>query len=402
MQPMLEIPSWLLIIPVLGFLVFIHELGHFVTAKWFGIKVTEFGFGFPPRLFGFKYGETVYTVNLIPLGGFVKMVGEEDPTDPRSFARQARWKRAVVLAAGSVMNLLVPVFIFTILFMLPHDKLVSSEVLINGIAPGSPAQAAGLRAGDTILQVDGQRVAEPTDLIDIVRDRRGLPVELVVRRGSLVTGLGSSPELSVTEAVTVVPRLDAPNPLVVETVTDPETQVSLRDAQRYNPAVEAGDRLAQGAIGVSIVLANPIVRPETEPIWRAVPMSFITIKDILAFTKDGVTQGLSSGENPGIAGPIGIAQATGEVVDELGFAWVFQLTALLSVSLGIMNILPIPALDGGRLLFVVIEWARGGKRISPKREGLVHLMGFVVLIGLILAVSYFDVLRILNGGSILR
>ncbi len=399
---MLDIPSWLLIIPVLGFLVFIHELGHFVTAKWFGIKVTEFGFGFPPKLFGFRYGETTYTLNLIPLGGFVKMVGEEDPTEPRSFARQDRWKRAIVLAAGSLMNFLVPIVVFTILFMLPHDKLVSSEVMINGIAPGSPAQTAGLRAGDTILQIDGERVYEPTDLIDIVRDKRGVPIELVVRRGAIVTGLGSSPEFATTEAVTLVPRIEAPSPLVVETVTDPETQVSVRDAQRYNPEVEVGDRLAQGVIGISIVLANPVVRPGTEPFWRAVPRSFGTIKDILLFTKDGVTQGLSSGENPGIAGPIGIAQATGEVVEELGFAWVFQLTALLSVSLGIMNILPIPALDGGRLLFVGIEWVRGGKRISPKREGLVHMMGFMVLIGLILAVSYFDVVRILSGGSILR
>jgi regulator of sigma E protease len=399
---MVEIPSWLYIIPVLGSLVFVHELGHFVTAKWFGIKVTEFGFGFPPKLFGFRYGETTYTLNLIPLGGFVKMVGEEDPTEPRSFARQARWKRAIVLAAGSGMNFVVPIVIFTILFMLPHDKLVSSEVMINGIAPGSPAQEAGLRAGDTILQVDGLRVTEPEHLIDIVKDKRGVPVELIVRRGAIVTGLGSSPELATTEAVSLVPRVTAPSPLVVEIVTDPETQVSVRDAQRYNPDVVAGDRLAQGAIGISIVIANPVVRPETEPIWRAVPMSLGTIKEILMFTKDGVTQGLSSGENPGIAGPIGIAQATGEVVDELGFAWVFQLTALLSVSLGIMNILPIPALDGGRLAFVVIEWARGGKRISPKKEGLVHMAGFVVLIGLILAVSYFDVLRILNGGSILR
>lgn len=399
---MFDIPSWLYIIPVLGFLVFVHELGHFVTAKWFGIKVTEFGFGFPPKLFGIRYGETTYTLNLIPLGGFVKMVGEEDPTEPRSFARQARWKRAIVLVAGSGMNFLVPIVIFTILFMLPHDKLVSSEVMINGIAPGSPAQEAGLRAGDTILQVDGERVTEPEHLIDIVKDKRGVPVELIVRRGAIVTGLGSSPEFSTTDAVTLMPRVTAPSPLVVEVVTDPQTQVSVRDAQRYNPEIEVGDRLAQGAIGISIVIANPVVRPETEPIWRAVPMSLGTIKEILMFTKDGVTQGLSSGENPGISGPIGIAQATGEVVDELGFAWVFQLTALLSVSLGIMNILPIPALDGGRLLFVVIEWARGGKRISPEKEGLVHMAGFVVLIGLILAVSYFDVLRILNGGSILR
>ncbi len=399
---MFDIPSWLLIIPVLGFLIFVHELGHFATAKWFGIRVTEFGFGFPPRLLGFRYGGTVYTLNLIPLGGFVKMVGEEDPSDPHSFARQHRWKRAIVLVAGSFMNLVVPVVIFTVLFMLPHDKLVSSEVMIAGVAPGSPAQEAGLRGGDTILQVDGQRVTEPRHLVDIVQGRRGSPVELVVRRGSLVSGLGSSPELAVTDALVLTPRLDPPKLTVVETVADPATEVSLIDARRYNPSLEVGDTLTQGAIGVSIVLANPIIRPATEPIWRAFPMSFRTIADILVVTKDGITQGLSSGRNPGVAGPIGIAQATGEVVDELGFSWVFQLTALLSVSLGIMNILPIPALDGGRLLFVVIEWARGGKRISPRYEGLTHMMGFAVLIGLIVVISYFDVLRVLNGGSILR
>ena len=399
---MFDIPSWLLIIPVLGFLIFVHELGHFATAKWFGIRVTEFGFGFPPRILGVRYGDTVYTLNLIPLGGFVKMVGEEDPSDPHSFARQHRWKRAIVLVAGSFMNLVVPVVIFTVLFMLPHDKLVSSEVLISGVAPSSPAQEAGLRGGDTILQVDGQRVTEPKDLVDIVQGRRGSPVELVVRRGSLVSGLGSSPELAVTDAVVLTPRLDPPELTVVGTVTDPATEVSLMDARRYNPSLEVGDTLTQGAIGVSIVLANPIIRPATEPIWRAVPMSFRTIADILVVTKDGIAQGLSSGRNPGVAGPIGIAQATGEVVDELGFSWVFQLTALLSVSLGIMNILPIPALDGGRLLFVAIEWARGGKRISPKHEGLTHMMGFAVLIGLIVVISYFDVLRVLNGGSILR
>ncbi len=399
---MFDIPSWLLIIPVLGFLIFVHELGHFVTAKWFGIRVTEFGFGFPPRLLGFRFGDTVYTLNLIPLGGFVKMVGEEDPSDPHSFARQHRWKRAIVLVAGSFMNLVVPVVIFTVLFMLPHDKLVSSEVMIAGVAPGSPAQEAGLRGGDTILQVDGQRVTEPRHLVDIVQGKRGSPVELVVRRGSLVSGLGSSPELAVTDALLLTPRLDPPELTVVETVADPATEVSLRDARRYNPSLELGDTLTQGAIGVSIVLANPIIRPATEPIWRAFPMSFRTIGDILVVTKDGITQGLSSGRNPGVAGPIGIAQATGEVVDELGFSWVFQLTALLSVSLGIMNILPIPALDGGRLLFVVIEWARGGKRISPRHEGLTHMMGFAVLIGLIVVISYFDVLRVLNGGSILR
>ncbi len=399
---MVDLPSWLLIIPILGFLIFVHELGHFATAKWFGIGVTEFGFGFPPRLFGLRYRGTLYSINLLPLGGFVKMVGEEDPTDPRSFAIQARWKRAVVLVAGSFMNLVVPVVIFTVLLMLPHDKLVSAEVLVTGVAPGSPAKEAGLRGGDTILQVDGRRVTEPGEVVDAVRAAGGGPVELVVRRGAAVTGLGSSPEFSSTDAVVLTPRSEVPRLTVVETVTDPSSEVSLADARRYNASLGLGDTLTQGPMGVTIALANPIVRPATEPIWRAVPMAFGTIGDILTLTRDGIAQGVSSGGGPGVAGPIGIAQVTGEVVDELGIWWVFQLTALLSVSLAILNILPIPALDGGRLLFVAIEWARGGKRISPRKEGVTHMVGFVLLIGLVVVISYFDLLRVLNGGSVLR
>ena len=110
---MLNIPAWLLVVPILGFLVFVHELGHFLTAKKFGIKVTEFGFGFPPRIYGYKHGETIYSINWIPIGGFVKMVGEEESTDPRSFARQNAAKRAIVLLAGPIMNLVIPIIIFT-------------------------------------------------------------------------------------------------------------------------------------------------------------------------------------------------------------------------------------------------------------------------------------------------
>ena len=128
-------PSWLLVIPVLSLLVFIHELGHFLTAKKFGIKVTEFGFGFPPRIWGITFGETRYSINLIPLGGFVKMVGEEDPTEPRSFARQSILKRSIVLIAGSFMNLILPIIIFTIILTLPHDTLVGTCLLYTSPSP---------------------------------------------------------------------------------------------------------------------------------------------------------------------------------------------------------------------------------------------------------------------------
>ena len=138
---MIDLPSWLWIVPVLAFLVFVHELGHFVTAKAFGVMVTEFAFGLPipPRLIGFTYRGTTYSIYWLPLGGFVRMVGEDDPTHPQSLARLSVAKRAAILMAGSVVNLVVPVVIFTVLFLLPHQTLVGGEVMVTAVVPGSPA-----------------------------------------------------------------------------------------------------------------------------------------------------------------------------------------------------------------------------------------------------------------------
>jgi regulator of sigma E protease len=420
-------PTWLLVIPVLGFLIFVHELGHFITAKRFGIKVTEFGFGFPPRLIGVyrdKTGfhwvlapflspssrhrgevnvapdSTIYSINIIPLGGFVKMVGEEDPTDPRSFARQSVLKRAIVLSAGSFMNLVTPILIFAILFMTPQDAVVGS-VTITGVAPRSPAAEAGLRPGDIITQVNGKQVDNHADLIQRVMAKLGSPVELTVRKGAIVSGLGSSPEFSSVETVTVVPRLKPPALRVVEQVADPQKEVSLAEARRYNAQLKVGDTLTQGAIGVMIGTTNPRVVKKSYPVWDAFPMAVQRIWDVVTISKNGIVRWAAGGDDPGLAGPIGIAQVTGEVA-RVGISPLFEFTALISISLAIMNILPIPALDGGRLLFVVIEWVRRGKRISPQREGLVHLVGFAILLSFIVIISYFDIVRILNGDSLIR
>ena len=397
---MFGIPAWLLIVPVLGFLVFVHELGHFVTAKRFGIKVTEFGFGFPPRIFGVRYGETVYTLNWIPLGGFVRMVGEEDPTHPRSFARQSVLKRAIVLIAGSFMNLLTPIIIFIILFMLPRDTVVGS-VMVSGVAPRSPAEAAGLRPGDTILRVDGHRIDNHRDLIRRVIAKLGASTELDVRRGSPATGLGASAEFSVVETLEMKARLNPPDLTVVDEVTDPKKEVSLAEARRYDFQLKVGDTLTQGPTGILIGTANARVVKRSHPFWDAVPMSMQQLWEVLVISKNGIQRWAAGGPDPGLTGPVGIAQVTGEVA-RAGISPLFELIALISISLGVVNILPIPALDGGRLMFVVIEWVRRGKRISPQREGLVHLIGFALLMGFIVLMSYRDIARLLNGDSFIR
>jgi len=397
---MMDLPGWLLVIPILGFLVFVHELGHFLTAKHFNIKVTEFGFGFPPRIWGITKGETLYSINLIPIGGFVKMVGEEDPTEERSFARKSVAVRSAVLLAGPFMNLLIPILIYTIILALPHDKIVGT-VTIAGVAPQSPAKVAGMAPGDAILAVNGKLIESHTDLVDEIQKHKEKPVEFAVRKSANVTGFSSSPEFSHVENVTLVPRKSPPNLKIVEKVDDPKTEVTLKEARTYDINADVGDTLKQGSVGILIGTSNPKTVKEREPILSAIPASFGKIIQVVTYTFSGLGGWMSGGEDPGLTGPIGIAQVTGEVA-KVGMFPIFELTALISISLAIVNILPIPALDGGRLAFVLIEGIRNGKKISPNVEGAIHMTGFAVLIGLILLMSYFDVVRIITGQGFLQ
>ena len=390
-----DVPLWLLIFPVLGFLVFVHELGHFATARAFGIKVTEFGFGFPPRMFGVRYGDTLYSLNWIPIGGFVRMVGEEDPAEPGSFAGKGVGVRMLVLVAGAFMNVALPVVIFTALFMLPHDEFVGA-VTISSVSPGSPAEEAGLRPGDSILAVDGERANNHFELVQTILANLGEETELTVRRGPPVANMRFSPDAMSIETVRVVPRVNPPYRTVVESVTDSETEVSLDEARRVDESLDVGDRLYQGSIGVTIFTANPRPVETTYPVWEAVPMAGERIWDTLRVVKNVLHRWSAGGPDPGLTGPVGIAQVTGEVA-EAGVSPLLELTAFLSINLAIVNMLPIPALDGGRFMFVFIEWVRRGKRISPRREGLAHLVGFAAVIALIIAMSYRDVMRILSG-----
>ena len=338
-------------------LVVLHEVGHFATAKYFGVKVHEFGVGFPPKLLGFRRGETEYTLNLIPLGGFVKLAGENDPSEPQSLASKPPIVRIIVLSAGSFMNALLAVAIFAALFMIPRD-VAMGDVYIEEVSTNSPAQEAGLLPMDRILTVDGHRIENINDLASRINRSLGNEIALTAERDGM------------TIDVKLVPRWRPPKD--------------------------------QGPTGILLRIENTSVERRSDPFWKAVPKATAQIGIVVSLTSTALSQWVTGDAPFPGTGPVGIVHGTQEVVEAGGILALIPLTGLLSISLAIFNILPIPALDGGRLLFVIIEWVRRGKRIPPEKEGLVHMIGFAVLIAMVLVISYNDVLRIIRGESFIR
>jgi regulator of sigma E protease len=334
-------------LPILSLMMFVHELGHFITARLAGITVLEFGFGLPPRLWGFKRKGVMYSINWIPFGAFVKMLGEEDPTAPGSFASKPRGIRAIVLAAGSGMNFLLAVLAFSMVYIVgvpgvPPD----GPVLLAEVAPESPASAAGLQANDVIVSLDGQQVNVQT-FKEGTQAHVGQPIQIEVRRGEQ------------TVISTLTPRENPPQ--------------------------------GQGAIG--IVLAGGLVR--LNPL-AAIGQGFLQTMRAIGATLSVPKMLLDGSMAPGDArliGLVGMAQTTSEAVGyvaDTGFWYpLFILTGLFSAGLSIANLLPIPALDGGRLFFVFLEWIRG-RRIPPEREAAFHLVGIVVLLTLMVIISLND------------
>jgi len=342
---------------VLSLLVFVHEFGHFIVAKANGIKVEEFGFGYPPRLLTIaRHGETEYTLNAIPFGGFVRMLGEEDPSHPRSFAAQSKLVRAGVLLTGPVMNVLLAFLLLVGVGLIGLDIPIGSVTILE-VAPGSPAAEAGLREGDIILSMDGLKIRNIYELRRYTSERLGQEVALSIKRGET------------TLSVHLTPRPEPP----------------------------AGE----GPMGV-LIQTDDIVGTEKlrYSLGQAIAAGAKTTAAIFAAIFSGIAQMIQGTLTPDIRGPVGIAAATGEIA-KYGLVPLMQFTAYLSVQLAILNLIPFPGLDGGRLAFIALEALRGGKRVTPEREGLIHLIGLVILISLMLMISYNDVVRVLSGEPVL-
>jgi regulator of sigma E protease len=423
-------------IGILLFLVVAHELGHFTVAKLSGIKVLEFGVGIPPRAWVTRRGETEYSVNWLPMGGFVRMLGEEDPTDKRSFASQNAFKRLAVLVAGPGVNAVLPVILLTIALMIPRDITVT-DVTVLSVVDGSPAAAAGVQPGDVIREAAGRDVDNSTVLRGAIQVRLGGDMDWIVERdGSLVS-------LRIAEV-----RVDPPEGQGATGITLVDARVSVATVGIGTPAgaagLQPGDqflRVAQSSIfeadhaktaaaaahdtdptaGVPILVMRDgarveltldasfatldgytaVVRPaerRSDPIWEAVPNAFVQLWDILVTFRNEISRMLSGTSSVQISGPVGIARITGEVADA-GLSPLIVWTALLSINLAIINLLPIPALDGGRITFVLIELARGGRRIAPEKERMAHLVGFALLMSLIALVMVNDIQRWIGGAG---
>lgn len=388
----------LAVIPVLGLLVFVHELGHFLTAKWAGIRVEEFGMGFPPNVVSIRKRErggwdvmwfghgndedtsevenpfsatgsgssvrphhTIYSLNLLPIGGFVRMQGESGDTvdengqyQPDSFAAKSAGKRIIVLCAGVVMNLLLAIVLFTLAYGVGEPSY-ATQPLIGSVQAGSPAAQAGLRADDMILTVNGHKVNTFQDMSTQV---------------SALINADNGQHDRVPVPLTVL-HAGAHQP--VQLVVD----------ARAHPGPN------EGAMGVTAQV-ELIKYPLWEAPFRGISQTFSFIHDYLTT----LGKMIIGAQKVQLSGPVGIAEVTGTVAQATTYAgwWpLLSLTSALSLSIAIFNILPFPALDGGRVFLILVEILRGGKRLKPEREGLINLVGFALLLVLMVAVTISDI-----------
>ncbi len=347
---------------VLGILIFFHELGHFLVAKHFGIKVLKFSLGFGPKVLGKKIGETEYLISAIPLGGYVKMFGESDdeeddpilPEDQsRSFSHKPALQRIAVVGAGPMFNLLLALIIFCLSFGFTGMQVLTTE--IGQVREGSPAAKAGLRKGDLVVSVDDTRTDNWTQLKERVGENQGEPIKITfLRNGETFTA-------------TIIPEMSVVKNIFGEEIKTPLLGVVSAGSFRE---IEVG---FLGAIKEGFLKT-----------WEIIELTCLTVVKLI--------QGIVSIKTLG--GPILIGQMTGQLAEE-SWSYLIPFTAVISINLGILNLLPIPILDGGFIIFLLIELIIG-RPLNVKKREFAQKLGMGLLVLLMMVVIYNDISRIMQ------
>jgi regulator of sigma E protease len=335
-------------VAVLGVLVLFHEVGHFLAAKRFGVMVHEFAIGLGPRLTSLRRGETEYSLRVLPFGGFVRMAGTEgEPAEAgRNFGDKPVWQRMGVIAAGPTMNFVLAVLLLTTIFAVVGVNLPTRT--LAEVVPGSPAHQSGLRAGDEITRVNGAPVREWMEVVAVIQRNAGRPVELEVRRAG---------ELLRVQVTPVASEPEGPGVIGVR---------SLLVLRRLAPLPALREGVVQ-TFGIVVFWVRNLV--------------LMVMRKVQA----------------DLAGPVGIGQLIGEAT-RLGVVNLMYLTAVLSANLGLINLLPIPALDGSRLIFLGVEGVRG-RPVDPEKENFIHLVGFALLIAAAILITFRDLVRLTVPGG---
>lgn len=335
---------------VFGLLVLFHEFGHFVMAKATGMRVDEFAIGFGPKIVSKKIGETEYSIRCVPLGGFNDIAGmdpAENDAGDRGYCEKPVWKRMIVIVAGPLMNFLLPIVIFFFIFMIVGLSSPSTRPELGEVMPDRPAAMAGLQSGDRIDAINEEPVNEWDDIVRIVHGADGSPMKIAYHRG--------------TEArqATVIPVLD-----------------------------KQENRMIIGIMGALDTWQPSVIEAAEAALWKTGYVIYHMIEGLVQiFTGEAAAE---------LAGPLGVMQMTGTVA-KLGFAALMNFAALLSLNLGIINLLPVPALDGGHFVTLLIEAVRG-KPLGEKAMHYTQIAGITVLVALMLFATKNDIVRIFFGG----
>lgn len=436
----------LFIVPILAFLILAHEFGHYITARRAGMRVEEFGLGLPPRIWGKKRGDTLWSINAIPVGGFVRVLGEDGRnTENESMQSKTAGQRALFITAGSIMNFLVAFVLIAVLLGV-HGR-PSASAYIAEVVDGSPAQEAGWQRGDQIVAIDGETVSNAAEVVQrtenfvnrdmpvtLLRDGETIQTTTVPRQNPpegqgrtgirIVNAYGSSLQFAEVpdNSLAAASGIQAGDEIVAINGTPITNVITFDDALEGNAGSTVDVEVLRNGEPVTLSVSLPEVTGDQRDALGAtlsqeVEYSRVGVIQIIPETTrqffttiqrmgEGlmmlVTGQIGFGD---LAGPIGMGQLTSEVITEsVTPTWVtlINITILLSLNLAILNLLPLPALDGGRLIFVIVEVLRRGKRIAPEKEGMVHFIGLVVLLGLMFAIAFVDIDRIVSGDTLLQ